>query len=233
MTLRVLLAFAALLATAPALAFGPRSAVAPTYYCDGCSNAEYVDGARSLGAGRHVLVDFKADAPSVFVVSEAAGSSSPTVASVAASDVEVRRFALAKRIWAHGDAGRVERAELAEWLDYADRKPSASEVLLTSAYRNDISDVLDSLLPAFLPRDTPAAILAICPHCDKFSIKEAPVGHLVDVGLDDGGSLEFVVTGGTLHARILRDAAGKSWRLDDAGNVAADEAPARSGGLIH
>jgi hypothetical protein len=236
MGLSMWLASAALLATTPAFAFGTVAPqIAPAYLCDACTSAEYADGARSLGAGRHVLLDFRADAPRVFIVSNAAGSSSATVASVSATDVEMRRFALAKRVWAAGDAPRhVERAELAEWLDYADVTPSSAEVLVTGAFRNDIADVLESLLPALLAHDVPGAVRILCPRCDPGSIKLPPVGRVIDVGLDDGGTLEFVVTSGELlRARIVREPGGKSWRLDDAGNVAADDAPAHDGGLIH
>ena len=189
------------------------------YLCDACTDAEYVEAARSLGAGRQLLFDFRADAPRAFDVLPSGSEANP-VANAPVMDEEMRRFALSKRLWSGPGPARVDRAELAGWIRRQGPSPSTAEMLVTSAYRNEIASALEQLLPALLPRDVPGAVGRICKPCTANPIQALSGDHAISVALADGGVVDFATdTHEMLRVRAIHDASGKTWQFDDAGRI--------------
>lgn len=223
MDIRNSLARAALFALAQStLAFADNAPVdvPPVYFCDGCTAEAYVAGARSLGPGRHVLFDFPAGAPRAFEVTVASALESAVVTGVAVTDAEKRRFDLSRRIWWDRAPARVGEAELEDWMRTRNVRRTAAAVLITSAYRNDLGDALETLLPFILPGAVPAQFSLICKPCPLDAVKDPPQGREISVALAAGGGVDFEVDAqGILRARAVHDESGGVHRLDDGGDI--------------
>ena len=220
------LAYAALFALAP-LSFasagsGPVEAP-PVYLCDGCTAQAYVDGARSLGPGRHVLFDFPSGVPRAFNVGASNAMESAVVTSVPVTEAEKRRFDLSRHIWSDPSPTRVSEAELEDWMRTRDVPRTAAAVLVTSAYRNEFAEALETLLPYILPGTVPGAFSRVCKRCRIDEVKEPPQGREIVVTLAAGGAIDFEVDEREfLRARAVHDETGAIRRLDDAGGVVGD-----------
>lgn len=196
----------------------PARSAADVFLCADCTASQYIDGARSLGAGRHVLFDFSAARPRAFVVMASKSPESAAVASVPTTDQEERRFAVAKSVWAGPEPGRASEADLEDWMWRRNAPRTAADVAVTGAYQNDISEALMAVLPALLSRDVPYSVGAICRPCKENPVKNVPENRAISVALSAGGSVDFN-TGeyGLLRVRAVHDASGKTWSFDENG----------------
>lgn len=223
MNIRNPLAHAALFALAQStLAFADNAPVdaPPVYLCDGCTAQAYVAGARSLGPGRHVLFDFLAGAPRAFEVTASSAAESAVVTSVPITDAEKGRFDLSRRIWWDPAPARVGEADLEDWMRARNVRRTAAAVLITSAYRNDLSEALETLLPFILPGAVPSAFGLTCKPCPLDAVKEPPRGREISVALAAGGGVDFEIDAqGILRARAVHDESGGVHRLDDGGDI--------------
>jgi hypothetical protein len=159
----------------------------PMYGCDHCTDAQYDADARSLGAGRHVLVDFTQAKPHVFEVSDALTPSDVLVKPVKASEREQAWFELARRLWTSASPVRFSEAELeiVLWQREVDR--TVENLVLAEALRYDLLEAMDKLLPAIAPTryastKTPASLR----KPESMVVKQAPDEREVVVELARG-----------------------------------------------
>lgn len=194
------------------LAAGAQVGTASMYLCSRCTDTEYVVMARTLGPGRHLLVDWHATKPRSCVETGDAGKNYVVCGEDGVSAQEQHRFDLAKRLWTSPSPIHFREAELGNFMRAREVDRTVSALGMCSALRYDLTTALQALLPA-LPSG--AHDCKSGESCARLKISSTPDGREAIVELTRGGSVTISWAHGGESIVAITNAMGMQEALPD------------------